>query len=628
MDALPGQRETRAQSAQKFDDQDQGYYANAHPYLELTPPQLITRVPELKNLQPAPDQTPLAAILQKTGEQVDDFFHNFVDLSARELISEQKIGSQGQVTSRMELEDSYHIIRRSPERLEDLIEYRVDGDGNPDELTGLNNGHFLTANSVLTLAYFSTAHQSQSKFRLLGEQSVGTQSAYVVAFAQTPGNVVTTVGLEVHQGPGVNFQVNMLMQGIAWVDKNTFHILRMRTDILAPRAEIRLDSLTTLVAFSEVHLPEVATPLWLPSEASVSASFTLPNQRLVFSQLNFRNEHHYSDHRSYRAPAKIAPEVSEQATPSPSAAPTSASAPTAPPTHIKFEDNSEVLYYAGVHPYFEKELITLVHDIPELKNIRPSADLEQLSVILQRTAENVDDFFSQVVDLIAQEKIKQVRLDSKGVIAATEHLTDSYLILREGETLNYQLKEFRMDSAGNALEQPGLEKGFLLSKGFALSCVYFSSALQQESTFRYLGDQMVGSRDTYVLSFAQNPGHTSLYVTTTTGTAQRSTTVHALIQGIAWVDKSNFQIIRLRTDLLAARPEIGLDSNSTVVTFSKVQLRDAQGPLWLPGDVSVSVKYTIYDPDRGTVVKVAYQNEHHYTDYRRYRVAVKMKTPE
>ncbi len=205
MDALPGQGETRAQSAQKSDSEDQRYYANAHPYLELTPQQLITRVPELKNLQPAPDQAPLAAILQQTGEQVDDFFHNFVDLSARELISEQKIGSQGQVTSRMELEDSYHIIRRSPERLEDLIEYRVDGDGTPDELTGLNNGHFLTANSVLTLAYFSTAHQSQSKFRLLGEQSVGAQSAYVVAFAQTPGNAVTTVGLEVQSRPGREF---------------------------------------------------------------------------------------------------------------------------------------------------------------------------------------------------------------------------------------------------------------------------------------------------------------------------------------------------------------------------------------------------------------------------------------
>jgi hypothetical protein len=31
-----------------------------------------------------------------------------------------------------------------------------------------------------------------------------------------------------------------------------------------------------------------------------------------------------------------------------------------------------------------------------------------------------------------------------------------------------------------------------------------------------------------------------------------------LIQGVAWVEKVNFQIIRMRMDLLASRPEIGL----------------------------------------------------------------------
>src|SRR5208283_245963 len=147
--ASSAQDETGTQSTQKTDDRDQRYYANAHPYLELTQEQLVARFPELRNLQSAPDQAPLATILQKSGDQVDDFFRNIVDLAARELISEQKVGSQGQVSSRMELEDSYHIIRRSHERLEDLIEYRMDADGNPDEATGLHNGHFLTSNSAL-----------------------------------------------------------------------------------------------------------------------------------------------------------------------------------------------------------------------------------------------------------------------------------------------------------------------------------------------------------------------------------------------------------------------------------------------------------------------------------------------
>ncbi len=64
-----------------------------------------------------------------------------------------------------------------------------------------------------------------------------------------------------------------------------------------------------------------------------------------------------------------------------------------------------------------------------------------------------------------------------------------------------------------------------------------------------------------------------------------------LIQGIAWVDKSDFQIIRMRTDLLAPRTEIGLDRQTTEVTFDRVQLPDVATPLWLPSDVQLNIQF-------------------------------------
>lgn len=63
-----------------------------------------------------------------------------------------------------------------------------------------------------------------------------------------------------------------------------------------------------------------------------------------------------------------------------------------------------------------------------------------------------------------------------------------------------------------------------------------------------------------------------------------------LMQGVAWVDKANFQIIRMLMDLLALRPEIGLEQLTTVVTLSKVQLLDVATPLWLPTEVKVDLK--------------------------------------
>ena len=68
---------------------------------------------------------------------------------------------------------------------------------------------------------------------------------------------------------------------------------------------------------------------------------------------------------------------------------------------------------------------------------------------------------------------------------------------------------------------------------------------------------MVGSRDTYVLGFAQKPGEAN-FSTTMRGTGPGD--VDMVTQGILWVDKNNFQIIQMRSDLLAPNKEIRLDN--------------------------------------------------------------------
>ena len=91
-----------------------------------------------------------------------------------------------------------------------------------------------------------------------------------------------------------------------------------------------------------------------------------------------------------------------------------------------------------------------------------------------------------------------------------------------------------------------------------------------------------------------------------------------LTQGILWVDKNSFQIIRMRSDLLAPNKETRLDQLTTEVTLGEVQLQDVAKPLWLPSDVDVSLK----------IDKRKFHNVHHYTNYRRYRVAVKIGNPQ
>jgi hypothetical protein len=281
-------------------------------------------------------------------------------------------------------------------------------------------------------------------------------------------------------------------------------------------------------------------------------------------------------------------------------------------------DQSDKVYYARAHPYLDEPTKKLCKLVPELKSVHPATDQQALGKILEKTGSNVDEFFKHIVDVIAQERITQERLSGTRVIGE-QQTDDNYLIVRESDKSDSDLLEYRMDSNGNRLDPGGYHRGYLVTFGFALLSNYFAPMYQQESVFRYLGDQKLGTRETYVVAFAQKPGEATQFVT------MRSTHiegVHMLMQGIAWIDKANFQIVRMRTDLLAPRPEVSLDRQTTEVTFDPVQLQDISSPLWLPADVKVFLE--IKEAVSSGFVQLRFRNEHHYSDYRRYRVSVKM----
>jgi hypothetical protein len=284
-------------------------------------------------------------------------------------------------------------------------------------------------------------------------------------------------------------------------------------------------------------------------------------------------------------------------------------------------DKSEQSANANASSYTNEPLKQVIKNVPELREIRPAADQQQLAMILNKTGAEVDDFFKNVVDLVSQEEIQQERLGSFGISEVKKRMRDSYLILRRGNGARADFDEFRMDEQGNRMDEVSSHRGFLVTSGFALICVHFSTAFQWDSRFRYLGDQKIGGRDTYVVAFAQLPDEASLSVTMS---GPRGTIAHILTQGIAWVDKENFHILRMRTDLLTRQPEIGLDRQTTKVIFSEVQLADVPTPLWLPRDVNVYVKLnkSLDRPEE------QFRNVHHYTEYRQYRVSTRIVAPQ
>jgi hypothetical protein len=618
--ALTGSRAVSAKKSdpsdmQQRDKSEQSPPTNVHSYVDKSIEELTKSVSELATLQPATDQQVLPMILEKIGERVDDLFDGtFVNLSATEVISERRRVNFPKPDATQEDRYDYFIVRRGTLVQKTIEEYRLDAEEN-ESPPGLG---LLTSGFASSVMYFSKHFQAESTYRYLGEQKIGTRNACAVAFAQIPAKATISVRLRKIDGR----ILNLLVQGIVWVDTSNFQILQMRTDLLAPEIVLgndeREDKLKTLVTFSEVQPAGIPTALWLPSEAQVHAeieytSWDSATHSKEFFFLRYRNVHRFTNYQSYGG------SKGHRA------------------TEVIGQENQEA------HPYLEQPLKELVKRIPELKSIRPASDQQKLSSILQKTGAQVDEFFSNLVDLIAREEITQERLIHHdlpsgmpgGLFPVTERVRDSYLILRRKGNSGARINEFRMDALGNRVVDEGIDKGFFVTSGFALSSVHFSTAFQWDSRFLLLGDQKIDRQDTYVVAFAQIPGEAH---NTVTMVGRHGFTVHLLTQGIAWVDKRNFHILRMRTDLLARQPEIGLKQQTAKIRFSEVRFGDVPVPLWLPRDVDVNLKFAdpaarqhgvnSREPLTFGVFDAVFRNIHRYTNYRRYRVSTKMLTPQ
>lgn len=273
--------------------------------------------------------------------------------------------------------------------------------------------------------------------------------------------------------------------------------------------------------------------------------------------------------------------------------------------------SADQLFYANVKPYLEEPPEKLIAQIPELQGLRPAADQRLLSRILASAGHAVEAYFDSLIDVIAHEDIDQEVLNAQGTIKYKQHQKYDYLILLHRDELPPMLEEYRITPDGNRVEQTGLGAGFSTTSGFALNCIYLHPDFRSESTFRYLGEQVLDSRNAFVVVFAQQPGKARSLNRISIG---NRSSVPVLLQGIAWIDQSNYQILSLRTDLLAPRPDLDLSTQTTEVTFAEFRLPDVPSPLWLPRKVTVSSEYKGH----------AYFNQHLYSDYQRFRVAVKM----
>lgn len=253
-------------------------------------PSLLKAVPELKGLEPASSQSDLTAILQNTGENVESFFNNFQNTVSIEQIREERLAKDGKIKGSLEQKFQYLLLTRPEARGLGLREFRTDFQGNETAPAGLDSGLMLTSGFASASLLFHPTYQSGATFRYLGRQPMKGKECYVVAFAQKPEKAQMFERFNTKDS-----SVLVLFQGLAWIDAGSYKIIRLRTDLLKPPTEIRLQRQTTEITYLPVQFKQLGAVAWLPSEVGVTVQW---------GGKTFRNIHSYSDFKLFNTDIK------------------------------------------------------------------------------------------------------------------------------------------------------------------------------------------------------------------------------------------------------------------------------------------------------------------------------------
>jgi hypothetical protein len=575
-------------------------YHDAPTLIDWTPEQIHTR-PELRNLQLAETQAGLPAILDEVGKRVAAFFDEFPNTTSTEDVqsgpcstdSEMCMGTYG-------AKFQYRLVWHSAEGQRVLTENRADKKGRPvDSIEIMTDGRqsapMLTYGfTAAPLLHFYWQNRATSRFRYFGRQMVDGKATDVVGFAEIPEEYYCPTKLDVG-----NREAAVSVQGVAWIDASTYQILRIQSDLLAP-SKVGLERLTTRIDYSATQLSATSTAFWLPSQAVVDIWFhEMSTYRRQPVLVRFRNIHRYSHYEPLRVESPVSPTLRAQ---------TEESQPPSTPPEARPDAPAQTLLDWTPEQIRRR---------PELRKLQPAESQQDLPAILREVGDRVASFFSAFPDTTSTEEVQSGPCSPvRENCALTFKAKYQYLLIgryAEGERV---LDEYRADKKGRPIDyQPDtqrLARVPILTSGFAAApLLHFHPQNRTASRFRYFGRQRVrGEKADVVVGFAEIPG--KYCCPTKYGFKDREVTL--IVQGLAWIDATTYQILRIQTQLVVPQLEAGLERQTTRIDYSAIQLPETSTAFWLPTRVVVDIWI------RQGVRRVRIRNIHRYSHYKLFRV--------
>ena len=499
----------------------------------------------------------LAALAQGTG---GTFFHNSNDFD-------------GGLRQAAQAADVAYLISFSPR------DVKLDGRFHPLKVTINSGGHWDVQARRGYFANAELADKNPTKTEL-------AQALYSLDERQDlPATVTAQVERPSGDGPNVTVKIHVDIRAAQFRKEAGRNIdtLTFDTAVFDRDGKYVAGKDSSL----DFRLPDGKLEKLLQSGVNAQTSFRVPPGAYRIREVVRDTESNKMAALSYNVEVTTAPVQT--------AAATEPSAPGAPAAPAKPKKEKKTRSMA------EWTTAEFVKAMPELAGLDPASSQDRLPILLASVGQNVKLFFETLPDTTAHERIDLDRLDW------SEHQKEefNYLDLPRPVASGVGLEEFRTNASGKRAEPLALEHGFV-TKGFASMVIHFHPLYQGESEFRYLGAQAMDGRATDVVYFAQVPDKARIKQ----GLKTDIRSIEILIQGVAWIDPANNQIVRMRTELLTPQGDPDLKTETTESRFTAVQFKDVAQPFWLPADVTVNLNW------KGML----FRNRHRYSDFQLFRV--------
>jgi len=273
----------------------------AHPLpINWLPPDIDKEIPPVE----AGSSCALDEVVKKAGQRIEELVVNVDRFAATESLQHDPVHDWGLdlFPQKQKFDYLVSIHERKPGVFE-VQEYRT----NKNPANQFPGG--IASNGLPAMALIFHPHQTDNfVFTCEGLSQTKSGAAWQVHFRQRADRPNTMRSYRNGMG-GQAYRVDM--KGRAWISAESYQILRMETQMIAPIPEIRLAADYTAIEYGPVHFQSKNLDMWLPQTAEVYSDW---------QGRRFQRRHSFSNYLLFSVDDKekiMLPKSAEETAPTP-----------------------------------------------------------------------------------------------------------------------------------------------------------------------------------------------------------------------------------------------------------------------------------------------------------------------